>query len=230
MVSFAFSLHIRLTQTEEEGEYEVEQILDKEVKRGKPVYLVKWKGYPESDATWEPVNNLGNVKNLIQQYEASHQDSQKGSDKSSKAEKSSEAKTKKSKSSVLDSSKKIQKQPKGSKSATGSKKKDSTKKSDAKESKASKDKDDSDSKISKVGEFSTDEPSKISDHASLDKAKKVIRDVQEKTQINQLFFKIEWQDRATGVKPTSTYYNFSTLKKKCPNLLLDYVSTMQCSE
>ena len=193
------------------------------MKRGKPVYLIKWKGYPESDATWEPAGNLGNIKNLIQQYESSLPDSQKGSDKSSK----SEAKTKKPKSSVLDNSKKIKKEPKSSKSATGSKKNASSKKAE-KESKSSKD--DSETKVAKVGEFSTDEPSKISDHASLDKAKKVIRDVQEKTQISQLFFKIEWQDRSNGVKPTSTYYNFSTLKKKCPNLLLDYVSTMHCSE
>jgi len=138
-------------------------------------------------------------------------------------------KTKKPKSSVLDNSKKIKKEPKSSKSATGSKKNASSKKAE-KESKSSKEKDDSESKIAKVGEFSTDEPSKISDHASLDKAKKVIRDVQEKTQISNLFFKIEWEDRSNGVKPSSTYYNFSTLKKKCPTLLLDYISTMNCSE
>ena len=31
-------------------------------------YLVKWLGYPESDNTWEPVENL-HADNLIQDYE-----------------------------------------------------------------------------------------------------------------------------------------------------------------
>jgi len=56
-------------------EYEVEKILDKkETRRGRGLavrYLVQWKGYPLSDATWEPLSNLGNAKEAIEDYERS---------------------------------------------------------------------------------------------------------------------------------------------------------------
>ena len=43
-------------QTEEEDEFEVEKILEQRGQR----YLVKWKGYPHSENTWEPRQNLRN--------------------------------------------------------------------------------------------------------------------------------------------------------------------------
>ena len=49
----------------DEIEWEVESILDKkQIHRGRTItifYLVKWKGYPEYDATWEPKENLDNA-------------------------------------------------------------------------------------------------------------------------------------------------------------------------
>ena len=56
-------------------EYEVEKILDKRIlKRGRGQsiqYFVLWKGYPMSDATWEPLSHLDHCKGLIEDYEAS---------------------------------------------------------------------------------------------------------------------------------------------------------------
>jgi Chromo (CHRromatin Organisation MOdifier) domain len=39
-------------------EYEVEQVLSQRRSRNKTQYLVKWKNYPVSDASWEPQSNL----------------------------------------------------------------------------------------------------------------------------------------------------------------------------
>jgi hypothetical protein len=51
-----------------EIEYEVEKILDHRRHRKQLQYLVKWVGYPEHDASWEPVENLEHSAELITEY------------------------------------------------------------------------------------------------------------------------------------------------------------------
>ena len=51
-------------QSEEEQEFEVKRILKKQGQQ----YLVKWKDYPDSENTWEPLKNLANCQLLLQQY------------------------------------------------------------------------------------------------------------------------------------------------------------------
>jgi len=51
----------------EEEEFEVEEILDVRKHYGKTQYLIKWKGYPLSDASWEPESNL-NCQELIKKF------------------------------------------------------------------------------------------------------------------------------------------------------------------
>jgi hypothetical protein len=60
------------TPTAATPEYEVESILDKRTFRRQKQYLVLWKGYPQHDATWEPMNNLDNAKEAIEIFEAGH--------------------------------------------------------------------------------------------------------------------------------------------------------------
>ena len=50
-----------------EVEYEVESVLEKRILNGVTQYFVKWKDYEET--TWEPVDNLANIVDLIEEFE-----------------------------------------------------------------------------------------------------------------------------------------------------------------
>ena len=52
-------------------EYEVEAIRAHCYQWRKLQYLIKWKGYLESDNTWEPINNV-QVPLLIRNYHLTH--------------------------------------------------------------------------------------------------------------------------------------------------------------
>ena len=52
-----------------EVEYEVEAVLDKRILNGVTQYFVKWENYEET--TWEPVDNLVNITDLIDEFERS---------------------------------------------------------------------------------------------------------------------------------------------------------------
>ena len=49
-------------------EYEVEHILDSRGAGESEEFLVKWKGFPESSATWEPIDHLENCRNLVEAF------------------------------------------------------------------------------------------------------------------------------------------------------------------
>ena len=53
-----------------EEEYEVEKIIDMKQmgRRRKMYYLVKWKGYPTSDNSWEPRENI-HAEELIKEFQ-----------------------------------------------------------------------------------------------------------------------------------------------------------------
>ena len=52
-----------------EKEYEVEEILDRQERRGKTKYLVKWKGYTAEENTWEGLENLKNTMKKVEEFE-----------------------------------------------------------------------------------------------------------------------------------------------------------------
>ncbi|KFH63006.1 hypothetical protein MVEG_11044 [Podila verticillata NRRL 6337] len=56
-------------------EWEVEEIVDYKTvgKTKSPRWLIKWKGYPEDDSTWEPQSTLTNVKKMLADFETETQ-------------------------------------------------------------------------------------------------------------------------------------------------------------
>ena len=59
--------------------YQVEKIVGKRWKGGRVQYKVKWEGYPYSQCTWEPLEHLQTVFELIDQYNESQQTTSKKS-------------------------------------------------------------------------------------------------------------------------------------------------------
>ena len=51
----------------EEG-YEVETILKHEGKGTRRLYLMRWKGYPITEASWEPESHIQNVPQILEDY------------------------------------------------------------------------------------------------------------------------------------------------------------------
>lgn len=52
----------------EETDFEVEEIIDKRVRKKKVEYCLKWKGYNDNENSWEPKENL-NCDELIKNFE-----------------------------------------------------------------------------------------------------------------------------------------------------------------
>ncbi|MBW0569038.1 hypothetical protein O181_108753 [Austropuccinia psidii MF-1] len=61
---------------EEEEEWEVSQILDSKLKRGKLWYVVEWKGFSQDPerSTWEPTENLKNFPELVKDFHSLYPD------------------------------------------------------------------------------------------------------------------------------------------------------------
>ena len=55
-----------------EEEYEVEHLVDSHYKGKHLEYLVQWKGWSETDRTWEPVSNLGNTADAVRDFHTAH--------------------------------------------------------------------------------------------------------------------------------------------------------------
>ena len=59
-------------EIQEDGtiEYAVEKIVGKRVVRGRLKYLVQWKGYPEHEQTYEPLEHLENAMDAVREFES----------------------------------------------------------------------------------------------------------------------------------------------------------------
>lgn len=53
--------------------YVVKRIVDRKEEKGRVLYLVRWKGYGSKDDTWEPIDHLTSVRDLIEEFEGNTQ-------------------------------------------------------------------------------------------------------------------------------------------------------------
>ncbi|XP_053604536.1 histone-lysine N-methyltransferase SUV39H2-like isoform X1 [Plodia interpunctella] len=49
-------------------EYIIDKIIDFQYKLGKELFFVKWKGYPDSENTWEPIEHLDNCPAVVEAF------------------------------------------------------------------------------------------------------------------------------------------------------------------
>ena len=50
----------------------MELIKDSKLIRGKLHFLIKWKGYPHEESTWESADDLHNAEHLVREFYARH--------------------------------------------------------------------------------------------------------------------------------------------------------------
>ena len=68
-----------------DDQLEVEKIIQKKMVDGKPLYLLRWKGYESSEDTWEPPENLG-CPDLLKEFEKKEAAKQKKTSSKNPAE------------------------------------------------------------------------------------------------------------------------------------------------
>ena len=54
--------------------YEVTDILDSRRRGRKVLYLIHWEGYGPKDDTWEPIESLSGLKELLKDFHATYPD------------------------------------------------------------------------------------------------------------------------------------------------------------
>jgi hypothetical protein len=48
--------------------YKVEKIIDSKEENGKILYKIKWQGWSMKDCTWEPIENLDTIEDMIEEF------------------------------------------------------------------------------------------------------------------------------------------------------------------
>lgn len=188
--------------------YYVERIMDKQKINGTWKYLIKWKGYPTEQATWEPVRNLSNTKKMLKDFELQLQLKEKKKEK--------EKPTKITKEDLEDNDEKLKNQKKTDNShfkkiETGSIVSESENESNILSN--------SQMNFKNNSMAHQMDNKKDGDFRLGDKPKKLL--FARKTK-NGILFAVEWEERKNGIIPEVSCYDNSQLKIYSPQILIDY--------
>ena len=63
----------KLINTSQPQEFPVDSIIGKKITNGQTRYLVKWLGFQECENTWEPIEHLQGVLDLVEEFETNEQ-------------------------------------------------------------------------------------------------------------------------------------------------------------
>jgi len=180
----------------------VEDILAKEKFQGKWKYLVKWKGFPKEQATWEPFKNLENAKVMIKNFELKQKI------------KANKEKNKKKLKEMTEEAEKLKAHKKADNSSffqsfeVGSNV--------------------SENEINIMGNsqmmFKSNallsiDNEKEGDFRLGDKPKKILF---AKRTRNGILFAVDWETRKNGIYPEISFYDNSQMKNYAPQVLIDY--------
>ena len=55
-----------------EEQFEVDEILDSRIHRGRLQYKIRWLGHEPEDDTWEPAHHVSNAELLVKQFHATY--------------------------------------------------------------------------------------------------------------------------------------------------------------
>jgi hypothetical protein len=204
------------TNTNEGELFIVEKILDRQ-KFGKVIkYKIKWQGYPEKYSTWEPMDNLQEVVDMVEDFDSQFQD--RDAIKKSKPIKNKNdvsvltGRKRKPEEVKLSSDEEVDDAGFEMEKTSVRGKKNLAKSALAITNKIPIEADSSNSDYNNApqGKFETDKPSKI------------ITGKQHDDNEYEIICLVEWKKRADGRIPKPTYYTNAELKERCPNLLIEF--------
>ena len=195
--------------------YTVDKILDKKIVKEKVIYKIKWKNYPLSQCTWEPIENFIDksvVNDFEKQLKTKPEKRRPGRPPKKKPpivkEENEEEESSDNKEESSDSTNKEKSSESSSSEKKSSEESNSEKKSS--ESASSSIKNILEMKKKKIGNIKNDIPEKI------------ISSKQNVDVPSDLCCFVEWKVRKDGTKPDNSYVKNSEIKEKFPYVLLDY--------
>ena len=192
---------IKDTASKDNDIYTVEAILNKKKEGENWKYLIKWYGWPKSQATWEPLENIDNIMETVEKFNKTWDEENK-SEKDKKGENKKEIETvnqksaEKSKSSIKKSlgRKRIEHTPNPNKKVKSNK--------------------------AVVEESVLDITQPLQGHFKFgDKAKRI---VSAKSEEPYVICTIDWEIRSDGTLPLRTNLTNKEIKEHDPLLLLEF--------